>query len=186
VAHDSQARSKLHPAWAGVVFAAVAWHGVNICSRLGCDYLLSVCFVANLILAAGILARSGLLIGIGYGWALIALPLWAIESFRVGFVAPSSVALHATGIGLGFCASRRTLIPNGLVFAAVPVGLLALLLARLLTRPEFNINTAFRVQEGWTGLFPDHRVYLLVQLAVYAAIFYCIPRVSNRFVCGGG
>jgi hypothetical protein len=175
-------RSGLHPGWAGLVLAAVAWHGISICCRHGCDYLLSLCFLANIVLAAGILARSGLLLGIGYGWALIALPLWAFHSFHAGGVAPSSIALHGTGVGVGFLASRRTPIPGRLALAAVPFGLFSMLLARLCTRPEFNINTAFRVQDGWTQIFQNYPVYLAVQVVAYTTVFSILPRIGNRGV----
>jgi hypothetical protein len=165
--------------WAAPVLAALLWHGVSVSCRLGCDYLLSLCLLANVILAAGIAARSGLLIGVGFGWALIALPLWVYHCLRTGSVAPSSIALHATGVGIGFLATRRSAVPAGLALVAIPVGLLSLLLARLFTRPELNINAAFRVQDGWTSLFANYVVYLLVQVAAYSILFSLVPKLSG-------
>lgn len=173
-------QAPLHPAWAVPVLAALAWHGVSVVQRLGCDYLLSLCLLANGILAAGILTRSGLLTGVGFGWALIALPLWLHVCFRSGGVAPSSVALHGTGVVIGFLAVRRIAIPPQLALAAVPIGLLSVLLARLFTRPELNINAAFRVQDGWTSLFPNYPVYLAVQIVIYSVVFSLVPRAGGR------
>lgn len=169
----------------GLVLAVVAWHGVSIVRVLGPDYLFSMCYLANIILAAGVILRSGLLLGTGFGWALVALPLWAINSWVTGQVSLSSMAFHTTGIGVGFLALRRTVLPRWIVLVAVPAGFFSYLLARAFTEPSHNINAAFRVQQGWEWMFSDVRAYVLAQLLVYSSVFLLVPVMSNRLVYAG-
>lgn len=178
-------RRRLNPCWGFAILAVVAWHGIVISRTLGLDYLLSLCYLSHILLATGILVRSAPLVGTGFGWALIALPLWIFDSIHAGRLMFSSLAFHTIGIAVGFLALRRMTLPGWLAVVALPIGLLSFLLARFCTRLEFNINAAFRVQEGWELIFPDYRVYLVVQLAVYAMIFCILPAVNNRFVFAG-
>lgn len=172
----------LHPYWGLVVAAVLIWHGVGISLAVSPHYLLSVCYVANIILAAGILARSSLLTGIGFGWAVVALPLWIINLFATGQVMISSLALHTTGLSLGFLFFRHKTMPRWLVAAAIPSALVPYLLGRVLTDPRYNINAAFRVQNGWQSVFTDFHLYLLTQLAVFSLFFLALPAVSNRYI----
>ena len=185
MAGESVGKQSLHPGWVLAVLAVIVWHGINISRVVSPNCLLSVCYVANLILAAGILIRSGLLIGIGFGWALIALPLWVVNAVVMGHILISSLALHLTGLCAGFMSLRYQTMPRWLVVVAIPVGLVPYLLGQAFTDPQYNLNAAFRVQNGWQSLFPDFHLYVLVQLVVYTVIFLILPTFSNRLIYVG-
>ena len=72
-AHPEQ-YSGLHPYWGLAVVAIVLWHGRYTAHTLGTDYLFSLCYLTNLVLAAGVMCRSSLLISIGFGWTVIGFP----------------------------------------------------------------------------------------------------------------
>lgn len=167
------------------VLAVVVWHGSHTARTLSPDYLLSLCYFSNVILAAGILYRSGLLLGVGFGWALIGLPLWIYQMCLTRYVTISSIAFHTTGLCLGFLALRRTRIPRWIVLTAIPTGLFSYLLAKVFTHPQFNINAAFRVQQGWEWAFPNEHVSFLVQLVAYTLYFWYLPVACCSFVYAG-
>jgi hypothetical protein len=87
------------------------------------------------------------------------------------------------GCSVGFAGVRAVPPPRWLVLVALPVGICACLLARFLTHPCYNVNAVFRVQEGWGGMFPEHRMYLLTQGVAYALVFLLVPAVGRRKAC---
>ena len=55
-----------------------------------------------------------------------------------------------------------------------------LLLTRLLTPREDNVNLAFRVAPGWEALFPSYPLYLLLLVGVGALTFFLVERGLQR------
>lgn len=176
----------LHPYWGLVIVAIVLWHGFYTAQTLGADYLFSLCYLANLVLAAGLLCRSPLLVGIGFAWAVIGFPLWLLDVVITRTLVPSSLLFHTGGLFLGLYAARFTVFPRWLVLAALPIGLFSSLLARLFTDPQYNINAVFRIQQGWEWLFPNFLTSYLTQVGAYALILLAFPRICRRFVYKGG
>lgn len=170
----------IHPAWGLAVLAATGWQCVHTFRSVGPDGLFALCYLTNFILAAGVLCRSGLLTGIGFGWTLIAFPLWLVDALVTHTATASCVALHATGLCVGTYALRHTLMPRWIVLAALPIGLLSCGMARLCTAPQLNINAVFSVQQGWNWLFPNHLVSFLAQNVVYSLVFWYLPVLNSR------
>lgn len=179
-----QARG-VHRCWGIVVLAVVLWHGQYTARTLGADYLFSLCYFSNVLLAAGLMLRSALLIAVGFGWTLIGLPLWVADVIVTKTFVFSSLAFHTVGLCLGFVSARHMLFPRWLVCVALPAGLFSCLLARLFTDPHCNVNAVFRVQQGWEWLFPNFLISYLAQNIVYALCFWLLPWVSNRFIYEG-
>jgi hypothetical protein len=67
-------------------------------------------------------------------------------------------------------------------FAAISVTIILHLLSRLVSDPALNINSAFRVYNGWEGLYPNYPVFYLVSLLCFLAVFQALTMVNNRFV----
>lgn len=182
--HPEQYRG-LHPYWGLAVVVIVLWHGLYTAHTLGTDFLFSLCYLTNLVLAVGLMCRSTLLISIGFGWTVIGFPLWLIDVFVTRELIPSSLLFHTGGLFIGFHAARHTVISRWLVLSALPLGLFSCLLARQFTDPQHNINAVFRIQQGWEWLFPNFLISYLTQVGVYALFFIGFPRVCNRFVYKG-
>ncbi len=172
--------TRIHHGWGVAILAIVVWHGIDTVRHLGPDYLFSMCYLANALLAIGIIIASPPLIGVGFGWALIGLPLWTVDAWLSESVSPSSVVLHLAGVGVGILAVRHIELPRRLVLLAIPTGLLSYVLARAFTQPCHNINAAFRVQAGWEAVFADRCLYFLVQAAAYTSVFLLLPAVTDR------
>ena len=174
-----------HPWWGLVVVAIVVWHGFYTARTLGADYLFSLCYLTNLVLAAGLFCRSPLLIGIGFAWTLIGFPLWLGDVVITRAFVPSSLLFHTGGLFLGLYAARFMVLPRWLVLTGLPIGLFSCLLARLFSDPQYNINAVFRIQQGWEWLFPNFLTSYLTQVGAYALILLAFPRVCNKFIYKG-
>ncbi len=62
------------------------------------------------------------------------------------------------------------------------VGLVLYGLARLLTDEALNVNAAFRVYQGWEGIFSNYTFYVFIMLVGYGVFFFVLPYISNRFL----
>jgi hypothetical protein len=94
----------------------------------------------------------------------------------------SATVFHTSGLIVGLLALRHFRLPKYTWVFAEGVGLLLYGLARLLTEETLNVNAAFRVYEGWEGIFSNYPVYVLMMLVGYGAFFFVLPYVSNRFL----
>ncbi len=172
--------------WWGVLpLLALVWHGLYTVFVLSPDYLLFVCYTANLLLGVGILIRSGLLIGAGYGWILLGFPLWLYDMIRTWEWDVSGIVFHTCGLLVGGMALRGYRIPKYTWFVALCIAVSLQVLARFFTDPLLNVNAAFRVYDGWDGLFSDYRLYTLVMLVGFGLFFAVATVLSNRFVFRG-
>lgn len=170
-----------HRLWALPVAATLLWHGAYTVRTLDPQYLLFVCYAANLLLCFGIVVRSPLLIGSGCGWLLMALPLWLHDAILNDSWAPSCVLFHLAGLGVGAVVIRAYRLPRHTWAFALAVGLLLQGLARLFTNAALNINAAFRIYAGWEWLYPNYPRFWLAMLCGFSLSFALFTWVHNRF-----
>jgi hypothetical protein len=126
------------------------------------------------------LCGSGLCVGVGFGWVLIAWPLWLVDTLVVRHFSVSCAMFHTVGLIAGLSALREVRVPRGIAWVAIPTGLAFFLLARWLTDPSLNINAAFHVQPGWNWAFPGLPESLGVQAVAYTLVFWYLPSLSRR------
>jgi hypothetical protein len=65
------------------------------------------------------------------------------------------------------------------------LALILQVLGRIFTDPALNVNAAFRIYDGWEGLFPNYPVYFVVMFLGFAAFFLCLTWLNNRFLFSG-
>ncbi len=173
--------------WLGLApLFVLIWHGAYIVYYSQADYLLFVCYTANLALGIGIIFRSGLLIGTGFGWILIGFPLWLYDAILHAEWEVSCTVFHICGLAVGAIAVRCYRLPGCTWAFALAVALVLQFLARVLTDEALNVNAAFRVYEGWEGLFSNYAVYFFVMLTGFGAFFVLLTIVSNKFFYAEG
>jgi hypothetical protein len=180
--HTSFFNVKQHRWWAMLPLIGALWRGIYTVLYSHPDYLLFVCYTANILLGVGILMRWPLLIGAGFGWTLIGFPLWMFDVILNNTWELSATVFHTCGLIAGLLALRHFRLPKYTWVFAEGIGLLLYGLARLLTDETLNVNAAFRVYEGWEGVFSNYPVYVLMMLVGYGAFFFVLPYVSNRFL----
>ena len=167
--------------WALPPLLALLWHGLYTALFMHPHYLLFVCYTANCLLGLGILRRSGLLVGMGMGWATVALPLWLYHALLNRDWEPSGIAFHISGVVVGLLAFKDFPFPKGTWAASLGLGLVLQALSRILTHEGLNINAAFRIYQGWEALFPSYSVYLLGMLVGFGSFFILLERINQTF-----
>ncbi|MCP4400263.1 MAG: hypothetical protein GY801_23520 [bacterium] len=168
--------------WGLAPLSVLVWHGLYTALYLNPHYLVFVCYTANLLLGIGILIRYPLFIGTGFGWIFIGFPLWLYDAVLNGGWELSGILFHTCGPIVGIMAMRNVRLPRHTWIFAEFVGLVLYGLARLLTDKALNVNAAFRVYQGWEGIFSNYTLYVFIMLVGYGAFFFVLPHISNRFL----
>jgi hypothetical protein len=174
---------KSHPlAWGGLQLVILLWHTLYTAIKMDPQYLLFICYPANLLVAVGIFSRHPALIGIGSQWTILALPFVLIDYVITGDYEISGVLFHLSGPIIGLMALRTYRLPGYTVIGALGLGLLCQVLARRLTAESLNINIAFAVWRGWEDLFPDYRIYMAVVYVGFLTFFITFQFISNAYI----
>lgn len=171
-----------HPAWGVPLLLMLIWHVTDTVFNLNPQYLFFVCYSANLLLCIGIFRRSALLVGAGFGWLLIAFPLWLYDAILTSNLAPSCTLFHILGLLVGGIAIRNYRLPRHTWVFAMSLGIVLQLLARLFTDETLNINSAFRIYQGWETFYPNYATFYLAMLFGFSMVFIALTYVHNRFV----
>jgi len=171
--------------WGVFLLIILIWHSIHISMHMSPDYLFFVCYSANLVLCIGIFLRSAFLIGTGIGWVLIAFPLWFFDSILHSDWEISCMLFHVCPVIIGTMALRHYRLPSYTWVGGAGLSLSLQFLARLFTDEKLNINAAFRVYDGWEGLFSNYRIYFLTMLVSFGLFFVMLTYLSNRFFYRG-
>lgn len=115
------------------------------------------CHVASLLAGSGILLRRAALVGTGVLWLLVGIPLWFVylaigEPFH-----PTSLLTHFGGFAVGCCGLKTLGMPRGVWWRALAGLWVLLVISRLTTPPELNVNLAWHVYqrgEPFAGYYP--------------------------------
>ncbi len=174
-----------HPLpWGIPLLATLAWHVTHTVLYSNPQYLFFVCYAANALLCLGIFGRSALLVGAGFGWLLIAFPLWLYDAIRISSWEPSCTMFHVTGLVAGAVAVRSYRLPKHTWAFSLALAVCLQLCARLFTDEALNVNSAFRVYDGWEGLYPNYAVFYVSTLAIFGLAFAALTRLNNRRLAG--
>lgn len=171
-----------YPSWGLAPLIVLVWHSMYTARCLPHDYFFFVCYAANFLLGLGILMQRGMLAGIGFGWMVIATPLWLYDSTIHADWEPSCAAFHLCGLLIGGMTLLRYRLPKYTWVFTLAVGLILQLLARLFTNPALNVNAAFRIYDGWEFLFSDYKFFFISAVSEFAAVFLLIQYLNNRYV----
>ena len=171
-----------NPWWALLPSVSLIWHSIYTVKYLHPHYLFFVCYSANLFLILGILFRSALLLGTGFGWSLIGFPLWFYAAYLNSDWEISAICFHLFATIVGAMAMRSFRLPKHTFLFAILIAFVLQFAARCFTDESLNINAAFRVYEGWEGLFSNYSIYTIVMLIGFGAFFYSLTVINNLFI----
>jgi len=181
--HNDFFNTGKHPAWGIPLLIMLIWHVIDTVLNLSPQYLLFVCYSANLLLCIGIFRRSALLVGAGFGWLLIAFPLWLYDAILTKNWAPSCTLFHIVGLVVGVIVIRSFRLPRHTWLFAMLLGIILQLLARNFTDEALNINSAFRIYQGWEAVYPNYATFYLAMLFGFSLVFMTMTYMHNRFFC---
>ena len=144
--------------------------------------LLWACHIANLVAAAGLMARSQRTVGIAFMWLILGNSLWVIDLLGGGRCHPTTLLTHLGGLTVTGWLVWSAGLPRGVWYQSVAALLLLLGLTRVLTPSGPNVNLAFRVHDGWEKVFPSHLWYVVMLMGIYAATFLCVELLLRRLL----
>ncbi|HSE39984.1 MAG TPA: hypothetical protein VLH08_04400 [Acidobacteriota bacterium] len=145
-------------------------------------YILWLCNLNNLLLAAGILTGWKLLTQIGILWLLPALPLWAIESWMYGDWPLTSILSHIGALSVGLYLLPRLGMNKYVWIPALVYAFIVQQLTRLLTPSKLNVNVAFEAYMDWKEIFPHYwQFWLFVALEATLGLFLLNWFLAKRF-----
>lgn len=136
------------------------------------------------VLFTGFAAVAGWQRGIGMGVCMLAFgaPLWIIDLISTGDFYFGSLLTHFGVPLLGVWSLRPTGWPAGTTLPATAVLIGFMLLSRLVTPPEMNINLVFRIYPGWEHLFPNHAAYLGFLAGIGTGLFWLTGAALGRLL----
>lgn len=165
--------------WAAIACYAV--HGTYHLYHGRPEDLLWACHIGALFIGIGLLLPSLSLSGVGTLFLAVGTPLWLLElAGGMEFMA-TSLFTHIGALAIGLYAVRHFGMPRGVWWKAL-AGLIGLIiLCRLTTPAEANVNIAFSVQSGWEDRFPSYPVYILTMIAITGLYFFVVEYLLQRW-----
>lgn len=136
-----------------------------------------MCYLANLLLAAGLFLARPELLRPGAIWILPGIPLWLMDMLRTGIVRPTGVLAHVGGAVVGLIALGRYRAGRWAWLHAFLLYLSVQWLCRWITRPDLNVNLAHGVYEGSANLFRQYWTYWLATSALMAIALWMTGRL---------
>jgi len=143
------------------------------------ENMLWACHTGSLLIGIGIFFKRPAFFYIGFFWLGLGFPIWVLYLSSGGEFIFTSFLTHAGGM-LAALFFLRTFHPPRLAWVRAFFALVVLHLISRFTPPLENVNLAHRVGDGWNGIFPDFRLYLLFMASVAAASFLLLEFLAKR------
>lgn len=156
-----------------IFFAVHAGHHV---ARGKPENMVWMCHLAALSVGLGLLGGWSALIAIGVLWLAVGVPLWALDLVRGGEFFPTSILTHVGGLALGLIGLTRLGSPRGVWAAALSALILLVLVCRVATPEQADVNLAFTIWPADGPASPARVGMLLAALALLAVLFLGLER----------
>lgn len=130
------------------------------------------CHVASILIGFGLLLNRPVLNAAGVMWLVLGDFMWVLYLAGGGDLYPTSILTHVCALFVGLRGARIMDVPRHAWALALGMMLALAAITRLATPARENVNLAFRVHEGWEGIFPSYPLYVLVLLSLSAALYF--------------
>ena len=161
-----------------------SWAAVNYGSAEAWPELLWICNVSNLLLAAGLLSRSGTVTWVATLWLLVGMPLWLWDGLTDAFASHSFVT-HVGSATVGLLSLSALDKRRRVWWMALGYATALQWLSRAVTPPGPNVNSAHTVYRQLTGVFSSYPTYWVVSFIGLLVVFAVLERVVERVVSTG-
>jgi len=139
-----------------------------------------ICYLANLVLALGLLLRSPHVASIALLWLLLGNAMWTLHLAGGGAFTPIELLPHVGGLTMAVVAVARLGFPAGSWYRAFLAAAGCVLLCRWLTPTGPNVNLAHGVWSGWEETFPSHFWYMVLIGATVLTGFLLVELMIRR------
>lgn len=143
--------------------------------------LLWACHLGAVLIGTGLIVPSAVISGVGTMQLCLGTPLWILYLLGGGEFMPTSMLTHVVALVIGLFAVRQCGMPKGTAWKSVATLVFLIVVSRLVTPAEANVNVAFAVQSGWEDLFPSYRVYIAVMVGMAGVYFLVLEYVLRRW-----
>ena len=144
--------------------------------------LLWACHLGAALVGIGLIVSSAALNGTGTLFLCLGTPLWLMYLAGGGDFYLTSCFTHIGGLAIGLYGARRLGFPYGVWWKAVVALVALILVCRLVTPRQANINVAFAIYPGWEKYFSSHMVYLATMICMAAGYFFITEYVLRRWL----
>ena len=142
------------------------------------DEILWVCNISNFLLGVSILLSWAPGIWAATLWILIGTPLWLYDCVHTSQIEAHSFFTHLGSSVVGLMACRNHPVKKMYFFKTFLILIPVQLLSRILTRPDFNVNGAFRTYDSE---MPYSFYWLLCAFGFNLALFVTEWIIRQRF-----
>ena len=140
------------------------------------------CYLANLVLAIGLMKRSAHLVGIAAMWLMLGNMMWFIHLVTGGEFVATGVLPHIAGFVVAVIGVLKLGFRDGTWYRALVALSACVLLSHWLTPPSFNVNLSHAVWAGWESIFPSYPWYMTLIGATTAALFFSGEKILLRLL----
>jgi len=145
-------------------------------------HVLWVCTVGVAMVGFGQLRGSAILNGIGTFWLTVGLPTWLLDLTLGGEFIPTSIVTHIGGLIIGYLGMRRLGLPPQTWWTAIVSMAALLVVSRLVTPPELNVNLVYGAYWGTSTIVSSHWWNLAIVFAIFSTSFLTLqlglPRIG--------
>lgn len=144
--------------------------------------LLWVCHIGAVFIGLGLLASSTVWSGVGTLFLCLGFPQWILYLALGGEFMPTSIFTHVIALCIGIYSVRLFGIPRAVWLKATVVIVILIVISRIVTPSEANVNVAFAIQEGWEKVFPSYPVYIVAMVGSAGVYFYLVEYAMRRWL----
>jgi hypothetical protein len=178
--HDVSTRTRVLAGCLAIVFYII--HAAYTISVGETPAVLWVCHVSALVVAAGWFLERPRLFAVPLLWLAWGNLLWALYLAGGGDFYPTSIFTHIGAMVLAILGLRIYGMPRrSWPWATAGMGALVLI-TRITTPPQLNVNLAHRVHEGWETMFPSHLAYVLLLLCAASLVFIATEAIARKLL----
>jgi len=157
-----------------------AIHGGSHLLKHQPEDLLWACHIGAALVGVGLLIGSASVNGIGVLFLVLGTPLWIMDLLAGGEFLPTSCLTHLGGLAIGLYAVGQLGMPRSAWWQSTLALVALMILCRLVTPREANVNVAFAIQHGYEDYFSSHAIYLATMIALATAYFFIAGYALRR------
>lgn len=161
-----------------LVLVSLALHVHTKYQRDVMQELIWICHPAALVLGLGLLFKRPSWVGVGFIFHLcVGLPVFMFNFVLTGDTTWTSFLEHWMCPIAGAWGVWRLGLPKHAHWVAWSLLVSLIVVARLFTEPRLNINLAHRVYGPLKPYFPNHWVYVGLNMLAALAVLWCVARL---------
>ena len=144
--------------------------------------VLWACHLGAFIVGIGLLVPSPAVNAIGTFWLCYGTPLWLVDLATGGEFFPTSIFTHVIALGIGILGCIKLGVPKNVWWKAIIAAVALILISRLVTPAQANVNLAFSVPATSKNQITSHLGYLGIMIGIASLYFFVLEWAFRRWL----